>query len=422
MKPITRILALLVVIALILIPSLCLFGPHSLNDTVQAAENKEEEDPAPTTPPEPEKGNEDKYPPFEYVHFYTYDKKDAEYYFGPNARTEALAAVAAGTVPDELSYYVDFANYKYDPTVDPATLDLGNLMYRAKYDADLCAALALDADINKASGAVPILSREVGLSSEEAVNHAALEFLDDSNYWRTVWCRLLTIYTSEGSTWEIVQFDNYTTSMYMVKDGLGIGIPSVVVRYKDVTAKDSWFLKFTVRTEKDGEFVTLYYRLNCGYQPIDPPGWEPPPDEPTPTPTPSDTPTPTPTSTPTPTPKPKSVDDDPQNKVDPTEPGADDFKSPDPSNQDPDKTVTSEPTSPASYATPTPPPAVTATPTPKPTATPTPTQAPQATPTPKPTTGNSSSGGYKPVEDVANNNPAKPVTDEPVSGDVAPPE
>ena len=182
--------------------------------------------------------------------------------------------------------------------------------------------------------------------------------------------------------------------MYMVKDALGVGIPSVVVL--DTNNEGGHMLVFRVQTRKDGPFVEVRFRLECGYQPIDPPGWNPPP--PTPTPTPSDTPTPTPSDTPTPTPKPKDVADDPQNKVDPTEPGADDFKSPNPSNQDPDKTVTEEPTSPASYATPTPPPPVTATPTPKPTSTPAPTAAPQtttATPTPKPTTGNSSSSGYK---------------------------
>ena len=423
-----------VVIAALVIPMLsCIFSSPKFNDGVLAltTDPDKEDDKNGTTPPTPTPGEEDKMIPFQYVHFYTYDPKDAEYYFGPNARTEALAAVAAGTAKDELSYYVNFSDYKYDPNVDPATLDLGNLMFRAKYDDAFCASLAYDLDANGFSGDDPILSREVNLPAEEKVNHATMEFLKDSEYYRTVWCRILTIYTSVGSTWEIVSFENYTSTMYMRKDGLGIGIPSVVVWKKDVSSEDSWFLKFTAQTEKDGEFVSTYYRLNCGYQPIDPPGWEPPPDEPTPTPTstptptPPDEPTPTPTSTPTPTPKPKDVADDPQNKADPTEPGADDFKSPDPSNQDPDKTVTEEPTSPASYATPTPPPPVTATPTPKPTSTPAPTAAPQtttATPTPKPTTGNSSSSGYKPVEDVANNTPAKPVTDEPVSGDVPPPE
>ena len=46
----------------------------------------------------------------------------------------------------------------------------------------------------------------------------------------------------------------------------------------------------------------------------------------------------------------------------------------------------------------------------------------KATPTPKPTTGNSNSGSYKPLEDVVNKTPAKPVTNEPVSGDIDPPE
>ena len=410
-----------VVIAALLIPMLsCIFSSPTFNDDVLALttdpDKDKDDDQNTVTPPEPTPGEEDKFIPFQYVYYYTYDKKIAEFNFGPDVWSEAEAAVKAGNVKDPIEYITNA-----DGT--------GDFWYKMQYDPALLSAVALQLDLTGASGEIPILKEELDLPVEERADHAHLRFLADSKAWEAVYYRVRSILLSEGATWWIAELKEYTSAMYMVKDALGVGIPSVVVL--DTNNEGGHMLVFRVQTRKDGPFVEVRFRLECGYQPIDPPGWNPPPPTPTPTPsdtptpTPSDTPTPTPTSTPTPTPKPKDVADDPQNKVDPTEPGADDFKSPNPSNQDPDKTVTEEPTSPASYATPTPPPPVTATPTPKPTSTPAPTAAPQtttATPTPKPTTGNSSSSGYKPVEDVANNTPAKPVTNEPVSGDVPPPE
>ncbi|MBR5418716.1 hypothetical protein IK110_00470 [Candidatus Saccharibacteria bacterium] len=411
----------------------CILSSPRLFGVAWASENQGGPTPTPTPIPENE------WVPFETIHYYTYDKKDREYYFGPNAHDEAEAAITSGKVDTELAYYVNFDNYVYNPEVDPATLELGDLLYRAKFDPALCASLAADVDFRGVSGAVKILTREVDMMENyrgAVVDHAHEEFLKDHDYWRTAWNRLLTIYTSEESTWEVVQFEDYTSTMYMVKDGLRTGVPAVIV--SDTENKGGWFLKFTLRTEKDGEFISIYYRLNCGYQPIDPPGWNPPGTTPTPTPTPpvdtptptpTSTPTPTPTSTPTPTPAPKDPQNDPQNRVDPTEPGADDFYSPDGGNNDPITTQTPEPTSPSSYTPPSPP-VATATPTPVPTSTPAPTatptpaptSAPTNTPTPTPVTGNSQSGNWKPLDDVANNNPAHPVTNEPNSGDIAPPE
>ena len=417
MKLSSRVRVLVIAILVVVIVGIA-SAPYVRNGgTMVAAAQPGNTEPAePTDPasPIPDPTGKDEFVPFGYVHFYTYDKKDAEFYFGPNAWVQANAAVAASDVKEHIEYITNA-----DGT--------GDFWYRMQYDPALTAAVALQLDLTGASGECPILKEEMDLDVKERADHAILRFLEDREAWKAAYARIKSILLSEGATWWIADLNEYTSAMYMVKDVLGVGIPSVVVKKTD--NKSGHAIVFKVQTEKDGPFVEVWFRLECGYQPIDPPGWEPPPDEPTPTPTvtppPSDTPTPTPTSTPTPTPKPKDVADDPQNKADPTEPGADDFKSPDPSNQDPDKTVTEEPTSPASYATPTPPPSVTATPTPKPTSTPAPTATPTpkpATPTPIPTTGNSQSGNWKNLDDVANNTPAKPVTNEPVSGDVPPPE
>ena len=90
-----------VVIAALVIPMLsCIFSSPTFNNGVVAltTDPDKDDDQNTVTPPTPTPGEEDKMIPFKYVHFYTYDPKDAEYYFGPNARTEALAAVAAGTM------------------------------------------------------------------------------------------------------------------------------------------------------------------------------------------------------------------------------------------------------------------------------------------------------------------------------------
>jgi len=374
----------------------------------------------PTPPPT---GDEEEYPPFKYVHYYTYDPKDAEFYFGPNAYTEATAAVAKGDFQQLIDYIV-----QADGT--------GDFFFRMKYDPALMAAIALRLDLVEASGEIPILDPSIHeLPIGERADAAHQMFLKDSAEWERVWNRVKCILLSEGATWEIVELDNYTSAMYMVKDGLGLGVPAVIVR--KTTNEGGYFLKFRFQSIKDGEWLEVYFRLNCGYQPIDPPGWNPPdttptptpPPSDTPTPTPTDTPTPTPTSTPTPSPAPKDPQSDPQNRVDPTEPGADDFYSPDGTNNDPITTETPEPTSPSSYtppsqpvATATPTPVPTSTPAPTATPTPAPTTAPTNSPTPTPVTGNNQSGNWKPLEDVANNNPAPPITNEPNSGDIAPPE
>ena len=411
----TRVVTLVIVVALVVAIVGIASAPRFRNGgTIAAATQPGDIEPAnPTDPtsPKPDPTGKDVFVPFEYIHFYTYDKKDAEFYFGPNAWVQANAAVAAGDVKEHIEYITNA-----DGT--------GDFWYRMQFDPALTAAVALQLDLTGASGECPILKEELDLDVKERADHATLRFMSDREAWKWAYSRIKSILLGEGATWWIADLNEYTSAMYMVKDGLGVGIPSVVVKKTD--NKSGHAIVFKVQTEKDGPFVEVWFRLECGYQPIDPPGWEPPPDEPTPTPTvtppPSGTPTPTPTSTPTPTPKPKNVGNDPQNKVDPTEPGADDFKSPNPSNQNPDKTVTEEPTSPASYATPTPPPPVTATPTPKPTAAPTATPTPKPTAAPTPVTGNSQSGNWKNLDDVANNTPAKPVTNEPVSGDVPPPE
>ena len=169
----------------------CILTSPRLFGTAWALENTDDT-PTPTPVPENE------WVPFETIHYYTYDPKDREFYFGPNAHDEAEAAIVAGKVDNELAYYVNFDNYVYDPNVDPATLDLGNLLYRAKFDPALCASLAADADFRGVSGAVKILTREVDMFEDyrgAVVDHAHEEFLKDHDYWRTAWNRLLTIYT-----------------------------------------------------------------------------------------------------------------------------------------------------------------------------------------------------------------------------------
>ena len=358
-------------------------------------------------PVDPDKVDPEEMIPFHTVVYFAQLEKDRPFYFGANVWEEAQAAIARGEVETVLEYIIGTDDY------------LGNLWYRMMYDPALCAAICLYLDQNGVSGVVPILNREVDLEVGARADHAHMEFLKDPEYWEWCFTRAKNILLSEDAEIWIEELGDYESAMYMVEDGLGLGIPLVYVGVTD--GEDGHCIVFSVRTEKDGPFVEVRLRLECGYQPIDVPGWDPPSTTPTPSPspTPSDTPTPTPSDTPTPTPSttPKDPSVDPQNRVNPdsTDPSeqnaASDFYSDDRINNDSDTTETPEPTSPSSYVSPDPPvatPTTAPSPTPIPTPVPTTPPTPTTAPSPTPVTGNSQSSNWAPVDDVANNNPATP--------------
>ena len=167
-------------------------------------------------------------------------------------------------------------------------------------------------------------------------NAAAKAFLADHEYWQSSVDKFLA--ATEGVSKEIVVLDGYTSSMYMIHDGLADGVPEVVVRNSTNTGGHAWAISFSNGT-------VIKFRLECGYQPVDVSYWTPPQGEP---PVDDGNPEPIPETPETPELEPKDPDAGPQGQ-NPTNPdfggGAND---PD----DTDKTPTKEPTSPESYSPP----------------------------------------------------------------------
>ena len=301
--------------------------------------------------------------------------KDGKNYFGYNAYR---AAVESGVQP-----YIDWI-IKKDGS--------GDLLYRISVDPALCAAHALNLDLNfeGVEGYQPILAPEANLLVGERADAAHLRFLEHPDQWDEAVARIKAIYTGEGVQYSVEEISDYTSAMYMVANQLDGNKPSVIVQRTNNEGGHMLVIKVLL---KDNNWIVLRFRLECGYQPIDVPHWPPP----------GDTPTPTPTTTPTP--EPKDPADDPQNR-----PGASDhdFYSPDPTNHDPDTTGTPEPTSPDDdYVAPAPP---TEEPTPAPTTAPEPTTSPSEPSEPGYVVEPPDDSGYDPLDPIADpSNPDKPT-------------
>jgi len=248
-------------------------------------------------------------------------QKDSDMYFGWNRYRGADEAVQAGDAESIQDWIA-----KKDGT--------GDFFESLEHDPALTAAVALYLDQLELTGNDPILAPEADLLVGERADAAHLRFLENENDWDAAITRIKAILCGSDVTIEVKSLNSYTSAMYMIPMQLNGDKPCVVVR--NTNNAGGHFIVFNVKL-KDGKIVPVRFRLECGYQPIDVPNWPVPdiPDEPDPT--------------PTPTPEPKDPNDDPQNRD-----GADqyDFWSPDHRNNDPDTTVTDEPTSPSSYTPP----------------------------------------------------------------------
>lgn len=162
------------------------------------------------------------------------------------------------------------------------------------------------------------------------------EFRKDFSFWDLVLANVCT-HLKSGSV-SIIDLDGYDSSMYMLKDALllenGEKVPAVVVRHSINAGGHA--IVFDL-----GKAGVFKFRLECGFQPVDVHYWPVPPD----TPPEDDDPG-------TGDPEPELEPKDTEFHHDYTNPDHGVGEGNDPRNQNPDTTVTDEPTSPSSYTPP----------------------------------------------------------------------
>ena len=265
------------------------------------------------------------------VIYYAEDETTKDYNFGPDAYAAAQAAVEAGEADSIIDYL-----FKSDGE--------GDFFTRIYHDPALCAAAALELDLKGATGDNPILYAEQDLLVGERADAAHLRFLQNYDQWDDAIVRIKAILLAQDNTWEVKEIDDYTSAMYMIVDQLEGDKPSVVVR--NTTNAGGHFLVVYVHMG-DGSIIEVRFRLECGYQPVDP-NWpvpvgpEPVPDNPEPTP-----------KKPVIPPEIESKDkkDGMEESTDANDP-SNEWNSKNPQNQEPDTTPTDEPESPDSYISP----------------------------------------------------------------------
>ena len=162
-----------------------------------------------------------------------------------------------------------------------------------------------------------------------------LAFLEDYDFWDQVIANDLNLLKS-GKV-EIVELSDYTSSMYMIVDALQGDKPSVVVR--NSTNVGGHAIVFTV-----GKAGTYRFRLECGFQPVNPGDYWPVPEGEDPVP---DTPDDPGTGDPDPELDQKDPNAGPQAQTGGNNPNYGGGQ-----NQDNDTTVTDEPSSPSTYTPP----------------------------------------------------------------------
>ena len=312
-----------------------------------------------------------------HIVFLTYsDNKLGRFNFFDDCYAKAEQAVKDGKYKtiDEYVFDLDFdknaykkaekevADKKAETIVEAMSKnpDSGKPAFLLYFDPAFTAAWACALDQYGISGVCPILKEEQELPVDQRPNAALQRFMKNQEDWDYARDRIIDLLWGPWTKQEIKEMSDYTSGMYMYRDGVEKGIPSIIVR--KTTNAGGHFALFTVEVEKD-VWKTIRFRLECGYQPVDVPDIPVPPSPPIPD---------------NPTPEPKDPANDPQNAA-----GADqhEFYSPDRINHDPDTTETPEPTSPTKeYVAPTPPASEETKP-----ATQTPTQTPTTTPvTPAP--------------------------------------
>ena len=151
--------------------------------------------------------------------------------------------------------------------------------------------------------------------SADPPNEAQKDFWHDSKYAKEVASKVVAVWEGAEKV-EIVEYTDYKSAYYMIHDGFSIDgkkAPLVVARQTDNSG--GHFIKFTVR-DVNGEIAYLYYRLECGFQPIDPKvkvpdKVKPVKDNPNPGPGPGPGPSPDPDPDPDPKPDPDPEPKDP---------------------------------------------------------------------------------------------------------------
>jgi len=232
-------------------------------------------------------------------------QKDAEKYFGFNRYRAAQEAIKAGDAKTVEEFLVKDGD--------------GDLFSSMYHDPALTAAIALHLDRLGLTGDTPILAPEKDLPIGQQADAAHLRFLKDEQAWDDALARSKGILLGKDVTYEVKRLSNYQSAMYMEPQAIDGDKPAVIVR--NTNNAGGHFLVFHVKTAS-GKIIDVKLRLECGYQPIDTPGWTPPPGD---------------------DPEPKNPEDDPQNNPDALK---NDFYSPSRVNHDPDKTATDEPVSP----------------------------------------------------------------------------
>ncbi len=261
------------------------------------------------------------------AHFYFFDEgKPGAYNFGPDRYSKAQNAVANNEAEDVLDYIV-------------GTDGSGDLFQSIHRDPALAAATSWYLDSEGATGDSKILPEpKKNQTALDVIREARDRFMADDAEWKTAEVRIIAILTDKDTKVELKTLDNYKSAMYMVEDDQDPTKADVVVR--QTSNAGGHFVVFTVKV--NGKEIKLKFRLECGYQAIEP--QIPVPDKP---PVPDNPPDP-----PTPHEK-KDPKNDPQNRD-----GADqyDFYSKDRKNNDPNTEETTEPESPTEeYEAPEPP-------------------------------------------------------------------
>ena len=161
--------------------------------------------------------------------------------------------------------------------------------------AALLAELALDAENRTSSKGhtlgVTILDRNQNAAMANRANEAQRDFWHDRDYAIEAFSKLHALWENADAMW-IEWVNDYDCSLYMIHDGYLIDgelAPLVVARHSH---NAGWHcICFKVRIKDTDEYVVLRYRLECGFQPVNPeyfpiPDTPPVPDNPKPQPDP----------------------------------------------------------------------------------------------------------------------------------------
>ncbi|MBR3377982.1 hypothetical protein IKG50_01485 [Candidatus Saccharibacteria bacterium] len=216
--------------------------------------------------------------------FMTYSElKTNEYFFAYNCHEKAKAAVKSGKYETVLDYIYD-TDFDHDAlskayeaveagksssVLDYMSKheDAGKMAFLLYFDPMYASAWGCYLDQKGVSGDNPILYAEKDLPVPQQPDAATQRFLENSEEWDAAIARISSYIWSKDATSEVKELLDYTSGMYAVKDGITEGIPAVIVA--NTTNAGGHFIVITLNG------VELKFRLECGYQPIEIPNWEP---------------------------------------------------------------------------------------------------------------------------------------------------